>query len=143
MTNRVKLQLPNTIHHTSTLQIRISDLNYGNHVGNDNVVSMLHEARIQLLQHYNYTELNIHGLGLIMADIMVAYKHQMYYGDVVTIHTYITDLTVQAFNIYYKMLLPNKQNTIAIEAKTGMVFFDYTSNKIAKMPNNFATLFTM
>ena len=51
--------------------VRISDINYGNHLGNDSLVSIIHEARILWLKSLNYTELNIEGTGLIMSDLAV------------------------------------------------------------------------
>ncbi len=43
---------------SATLEVRISDINYGNHLGHDSLVSLLHEARVRFLRHLGYTELN-------------------------------------------------------------------------------------
>ena len=47
---RVKLQLPANFLFSTEIPIRISDINYGGHLGNDAVLSIVHEARIQFLQ---------------------------------------------------------------------------------------------
>ena len=44
---RIKLTLPERFPFTTTIPIRITDLNYGGHVGNDTVLALLHEARVQ------------------------------------------------------------------------------------------------
>ncbi|RMF54479.1 MAG: thioesterase, partial [Calditrichaeota bacterium] len=41
---RLKLTLPEKFHFTTELSIRISDVNYANHLGNDAVLSLIHEA---------------------------------------------------------------------------------------------------
>ena len=35
---------------TTTLDVRISDINYGNHLGHDSLISLLHEARMRFLK---------------------------------------------------------------------------------------------
>jgi YbgC/YbaW family acyl-CoA thioester hydrolase len=109
-------------------------LNYGNHVGNDSIVSLLHEARVQFLQQLGYTELNIEGIGLIMADLAISYKKQLFYGDIIAIEIAIDNITETGFSLYYKILITNKENAIAALARTNMVCFDYALQKISKIP---------
>ena len=44
---RIKVELPELFTFNTTIPIRITDLNYGNHVGNDTILSMIHEACVQ------------------------------------------------------------------------------------------------
>lgn len=53
---RLKLILPESFLFSTTIAVRITDLNYGNHLANDKVLSILHEARMQFFQHYGYSE---------------------------------------------------------------------------------------
>ena len=78
---RIKLELPETYTFSTLLPIRITDLNYGGHVGNDTVVSLLHEARMQYLSHYGYSELDLGGISLIMGDLAIEYKGEVFYGN--------------------------------------------------------------
>lgn len=63
---RIKLTPPEEFKFSTKIKVRITDINYGNHVGNDTFLSYLHEARMQYLNHFNYTELNVNGCSLIM-----------------------------------------------------------------------------
>jgi acyl-CoA thioester hydrolase len=132
---RTKLQFPEKIHFTTTIPVRIADINYGNHVGNDAVVSILHESRVQLLQSLGYTELNMEGTGLIMTDLLVEYKKQIFYPTLLTVAVAITITSTKGFDFYYQITLANTQ--IAVLAKTGMLCFDYTSQKITTIPASF------
>lgn len=72
--NRIKIDVPETFLFATTLQIRVTDLNYGGHVGNDSFLSLLQEARQQFLLSHGYRELSIAGVGLIMADVAIEFK---------------------------------------------------------------------
>ena len=71
---RIKIDFPNNIIATIKLKVRIGDINYGNHVGNDAFVLLIHEARIQWLQQNGFSEIDAGGAGLIMADLEIEYK---------------------------------------------------------------------
>lgn len=70
----MKLELPNRFQFTTDLNVRIGDINYGGHLGNDAMLSLIHEARVQFLKRLRYAEHNIEGVGIIMADAVVVYK---------------------------------------------------------------------
>ena len=59
---RIKIELPEIFSFTTTIPIRITDLNYGGHVGNDTILSIIHEARMQFLKNAGYTELDLEGM---------------------------------------------------------------------------------
>ena len=49
---RIKLNLPEQFLFSTNIAVRITDINYGGHVGNDSFLSLIHEARQQFLNHY-------------------------------------------------------------------------------------------
>lgn len=132
---RVKLVLPDTFSFSTRIPIRITDINYGGHTGNDTILSLIHEARMQFLKSFGYTELEIEGVGLIMGDVAIEFKSEVFYGDVLTVHVTASDFSRASFDIYYK-LLKNDGELVAL-AKTGMVCFDYGSKKIVSVPQAF------
>ncbi|MBD0333762.1 MAG: thioesterase, partial [Chitinophagaceae bacterium] len=73
---RIKVELPQQFIFHTTIPIRISDLNYGGHLGNDSILSLVHEARVQFLQQYNCKELDVYGVGLIMSDAAIEFKQE-------------------------------------------------------------------
>ena len=138
---RIKLTLPEHKIFTTKIAVRITDINYGNHLGNDALVSMLHEARMQWLTSLNYTEINIENAALIMADLAVEYKSESYYGDVFLIDIFIGEITKVSFEIFYNIYTMRKGESILIaKAKTGMVCYDYHAKKVVNIPEEFALL---
>ena len=129
---RIKIELPEKKLCVIELAVRISDINYGNHLGNDSLVSILHDARMQWLRSLNYTELNIDGTGLIMSDLSVEYTAESFYGDKLTITIFVDDISAAGFDLYYSI---TNQNDLSIaKAKTGMVCYNYEKKKVVSIP---------
>jgi acyl-CoA thioester hydrolase len=129
---RIKIALPKKFTFTTTIAIRISDINYGGHMGNDALLSILHEARVQYLLHHGYAELDIVGKSLIMADVAIEYKGEAFRGDVLTIEMAAHDFTKYGFDIIYRVT--NQEQKLIALAKTGMLCFDYTARKVISLP---------
>lgn len=131
---RVKILFPSNFIFSMQLSVRISDINYGGHVGNDSILTLVHEARIAFLKQSQLTELNCSGHGLIMADSAVQYKGESFHGDVLTIQIAIGNISTSAFDMFYKISTQRQDKTIDIAyVKTGMICFDYTNRKICTM----------
>jgi acyl-CoA thioester hydrolase len=133
---RVKVELPDKFDFFTIIQTRITDMNYGGHLGNDCFLSLIHEARIQFLQHYDYTELNFEGTSLIMADVALEFKHEIVYNNKIKIWVKADGFDKIGFDIFYLLeIIDNDNNKLAGKAKTGMLCFDYSTKKITAIPN--------
>ncbi len=132
---RVKLQIPEKILFETHIPVRITDINYGNHLGNDALVSILHEARVQWLASLNYTELDFAGVSLIMGDLAVEYKNEGFNKDVLTVKIAIGEISTVGFEIYYHIF--NQNNIEIAKAKTGIVCFNYKTRKVVALPEAF------
>jgi acyl-CoA thioester hydrolase len=134
---RVKIVLPSAFLFATQLPVRITDLNYGGHLGNDALLSLLHEARVQLLAHLGTAEVDpITKLGFIMADVAVEYKAEAFYGDVLTFEIGANDLSKYGFDLLY--LVKNQTGKEVARAKTGMLCFDYNTRKLRPVPPELA-----
>jgi acyl-CoA thioesterase FadM len=135
---RVKLKFPDQKPlFSATISVRIGDINYGNHVGNDAILSIIHEARMQMLRHFGYDEMNAGGNSLIMADVMIAYKGESFYGDILTVRIYAEEIMTHSFDLLYHIATTRNGALADIaHAKTGMVCFDYNDRKITSMTND-------
>ena len=139
---RIKLDLPTQfLQGTYQIPVRISDINYGNHTGNDSIVSIIHEARMQWLKQYNYSELNIDGVGLIMADLSIEFSNESFYGDVIIVELAVDEISKVSFDLYYLLTVNRDQNSIIIaKAKTGLVCYNYELKKITAIPPSLLTI---
>jgi acyl-CoA thioester hydrolase len=137
---RIELNLPDDFSFSTDVRVRISDINYGNHLGNDALLSLVHEARLQFLQSRGFSELDIDGCGLILTDAVIVYKSQGFHGDLLTILAAVGDFTKYGCDFFYKVIRKNGGKEVA-RAKTGIVFFDYNRQKVAPVPAAFLDAF--
>lgn len=129
---RIKINFTKPFIFSFSIPVRISDINYGGHVGNDSILSLIHEARMAFFKQWNFTELNAGGVGLIMADSVIQYKGEAFHGDQLLIEIYVDNLSSIAFDLFYKISTVRDEKTIDIAyAKTGMVCYDYEKKSIA------------
>ena len=132
---RIKVALPEQFAFSTTIPVRITDLNYGNHVGNDTILSMIHEARVQYLKQLGYGELDLAGVGVIMSDVAIEFKSELFYGEEVIVAVSVSDVTKISFDLYYKLEKRSGDITqLVAVAKTGMVCYDYGKKKVTAIP---------
>lgn len=140
---RIKIDLPGNKLADIKIPVRISDINYGNHLGNDAFVSIIHEARVQWLRQYEYSELNFDGAGLIMSELVVEFKNESLYGDIIQVDIYAGEITRVSFELFYKLTtIRNNAITILAKAKTGMITYSYEKKKPVPIPENALRLLT-
>lgn len=133
---RIHIDIPEPFIYTTTIDTRISDINYGHHVGHDTLISILHEARVRFLNHHGFNEGDINGTGLVIADMAVAYLSQSFYPDQLQIDITVADFNQYGCDIYYQASRAATRK-ILLKAKTGIVFFDYHNAKVAPIPDGF------
>jgi len=132
---RIKIDLPGKFCFVTKIPVRITDINFGGHVGNDTILSIVHETRAQFFKYCGYDELNFGGAGTIMSDVAIEYKNQLYYGDEIISSVAIGEITKVAFDLFYKLekKINDKLAPVAY-AKTWMVCYDYTLKKVVAIP---------
>lgn len=131
---RIKLDIPESLPFQTGIVVRVTDLNYGNHLGNDRMLAYLQEARVQWLTSLGLTELDAHGVGFMQVDAAIQYKTEGFYDDHIIIQVGTADWTAKSWDFVYRLILPDQENRILALAKTGMVAFDYATRKVVHVP---------
>lgn len=138
---RVTIDLPEEFQFSTDIPVRISDINYNNHLGHDSIITLIHEARVRFLNAHGFTELDIDGFGLVMTDLLVLYKAEVFYGEILSIEVDIRDFTKYGFDFVYR--ITNKEtDTEVARAKTGVLIYDYAKRKVVGIPKNFRSAMT-
>lgn len=133
---RIKIELPEHFSFSCQIPVRITDINYGGHVGNDTILSIVQEARMQFFNHLGYTELNFEGTGTIMADVAIEFKKELFYGDVVFASVAIGEISNIGFDLFYKLEKQTTGKKILLAAsKTTIVCYDYEKKKVVAIPD--------
>ena len=130
---RIKIAIPEQFSFSCQIPIRISDINYGGHVGNDTILTIVHEARMQFLKSLDFTEMDFGGKGMIMADAAIEFKNELFYGETIITSVAVTEISKISFELIYKLEKEKDRKIVAI-AKTAMICYDYTVKRITAIP---------
>ncbi len=132
---RIKIELPEKGIASFTIPVRITDINYGNHVGNNSLVEIIHEARVQFLNQHGFTELDAGGSALIMSELLVEFKNESFYNDVLEIKLFAGEISKKSFELFYLITVVRNEKLIIIaHAKTGMVCYNYQEKRVGLLP---------
>lgn len=138
---RLKLELPQKLLATVCIPVRITDINYGNHLAHNSLVEIIHEARVQFLNQHGFTELNVGGTALIMSELIVEFKNESFYKDLLQIKIFSGEITGVSFELFYEISVQRKEQKIIIAfAKTGMVCYNYDIKKVRGVPEKLKML---
>lgn len=134
---RVKLNLPTDPCFITEIDVGIGYINYGGHMGNDSALTLLHEARLRYFKSLGFvSEVDLGGAGIIQADAVVVYKSQAFWGDKLVVELGLEDVSSRSFDIVYRVRHAGDGRDV-LHAKTGIVFFDYSANKVTRIPEAF------
>lgn len=136
---RVSIDYPSNTLFSCALPVRITDINYGQHLAHDKLISMLHEARAQFFLHFGMQEANINGLSIILSDLAISYQAEAFHPDILTIDMALDDPSRCGCDMLYRVSKDSGKTRVAT-AKTGLVFFDYSIKKVATIPSDFKRL---
>jgi acyl-CoA thioesterase FadM len=134
--SRVRLEMPEAFSFSTEIAVRITDVNYGGHLGNDALLTLLHEARVRFLRSFGWSEMDVAGAAIIMTDAVIVYRHEAYPGDLLRVDIAVGDLQATACDIFYRVT-NGSTGVETARVKTGIAFFDYGKRKIVPMPDEF------
>lgn len=137
---RIKIEVPVTFPFSTPINIRVADINYGNHMANHVYLEFMQEARMKFFMHYGYSEKNIGGTGVIMGDAAIVFKHECFYGDILNIAVTATSFGSKSFDLIYRFTREG-DGEVVCEAKTGMVCYNYEIKASVEVPEAFRKLF--
>lgn len=132
---RLKIDLPAHFAYETALPVRVSDVNYGGHVGNDKILALMQEARTLFFRELGFnSEARLEGnVGEIMTDAAVVYKSESFLGDVLIIQVAVAELTRYGYTVYYRVFNKATGKDVA-HGRTAMACFDYVKRKLATVP---------
>ena len=128
---------PSAFSFVTTIPVRITDLNYGGHVGNDRILSIIHEARMQYLNKLGLSELSFGGAGLILKQVSIDFMKELFYGDNLQVSVAAGEFATVAFALFYKLeVIQESGRATAAMAKTTMVCYDYEKKKVSLLKDD-------
>ncbi len=138
---RLKLHFPEDQYYYSTLlTVRVTDINAGNHLGNDSMISMISEARARFLFEFGLPETARDGTGIIVTDLATTYRAEAHARDQLLFEVGVMDFNKYGGDITFRITRP-KDKTLVAMAKSGFVFFNYKTSQVVAMSDEFRSKF--
>ena len=124
---RINIELPESFHFSTEIPIYIGHINYGHHLDNAQLISLISEARVRFLKSMGYSEMDVEGVGIIVADVAAQYRSEAFHGE-----TLVAEMGANDFNKYGKA-----SGREVARGKHGIMFFDYTARQATSVPPAF------
>jgi acyl-CoA thioester hydrolase len=136
---RVKLAPLDHYQNIYKTTVEVTDINYGNHLGNDALVGMVHRARVHFLHWLGASENDLGDgkTGILLADLIVNYREESFLFDKLSVESSIGEVRSKGFRMFHKITAEHGR-LIAL-AETGVVAFDYQKRKVARIPESFVS----
>ncbi|MDK9725083.1 MAG: thioesterase family protein [Sterolibacteriaceae bacterium MAG5] len=133
---RIRIDLPDRFVFATEIPLYIGHINYGHHLDNAALLALVSEARVRFFKAIGYTELDVEGLGIIVADAAVQYLAEAFHGDVLVFEMTPVDFNKYGCDLVWRATAKGDGRAVA-RGKTGILFFDYAARKPAPVPTAF------
>ena len=136
---RVRLSKPSPVVFSTEIEVRITDLNYGNHLGHMELIGLLHEARVRFLRSVGMAELDVEGTVLMVVDLAVSYRAEAHVDQILVIDIGLSLSGSRGIAFAYEVRDRESGGTVAL-ARIGTVFADRRTRRLAGVPEVFRRL---
>ncbi|MDE2585310.1 MAG: thioesterase family protein [Betaproteobacteria bacterium] len=133
---RIDIPLPEKFLFSTELPLYIGHINYGGHLDNALLLTLVSEARVRFFKSLGYTELDVEGVGIVVVDAALQYKSEAFHGETMVLEMTPADLNKYGCDLMWRMSDRASGREVA-RGKTGIVFFDYGPRKVARVPEGF------
>ena len=134
---RIRIELPDRFVFSTEVPIYIGHINYRHHLDNAVLLSLVSEARVRFFEFLGYTEMDVEGAGIIVADAAVQYLAEAFHGEVLVIEMTPVEFNKYGCDLVYRIREKQSGREVA-RGKTGILFFDYAARKPVAVPARFA-----
>ena len=133
---RLQIDLPDSFAFRTEVPLLLSHINYGGHLDNALLLTLVSEARVRFFRSLGYQELDVEGVGIVVADAALQYKSEAFHGEIMVIEMAAWEFGKYGCDLPWRMSDLATGREVA-RGKSGIVFLDYSTRKIAPVPPAF------
>ena len=133
---RIKIQLLTEFSFSTEIPIYIGHINYGHHLDNAQLIALVAEARVRFFKSLGYRELDVEGVGIIVADVAAQYRSEAFHGETLVVSMAANDFNKYGCDLVWQLCDKATGREVA-RGKHGIMFFDYAERKPAAVPPAF------
>ena len=117
--------------------VRVGDINYGGHLGNDKYLLLFHDARLAFLASLGASEKDIGGgTSMIMSEAHLRFQAQAFLGDELEVSVRPRDVMASRFTLDYEVTRIGDGAGVA-SGYTVLAAFDYAMQRVTRLPKAF------
>ena len=133
---RVTLKEQKSYEFSHPLTVRVTDINYAGHLGNEALLGLIHEARASFMRALNFNTLldKNRSVGLIIADLAVNFKAEVFAHEKIIIDSQIDELSKKSLRLFHRI---RKGEQLVALVETGLVAYAYQERKVTVLPDEF------
>jgi len=133
---RIHIDLPEHFGFSTDLPLYIGHINYGGHLDNALLLTLVSEARARFFKALGYRELDVEGVGIVVADAALQYRSEAFHGETMAVEMAAAEFSKYGCDLLWRMSDKATGREVA-RGKTGIVFLDYATRKVALVPAGF------
>lgn len=130
---RIKIALPEKFVFSTEIPIYIQHINYGHHLDNAALLMLVAEARVRFFKHFGWSELDVGGPGIVVADVAAQYRSEAFHGETLIAEFAADDFADYGCDLVWRLSDQASGREVA-RGKHGIVFFDYATRSKVKVP---------
>lgn len=133
---RIHIDLPEHFEFFTELPLYVGHINYGGHLDNALLLTLVSEARARLFKWLGFAEMDVAGAGIVVADAALQYRSEAFYGEVMVVSMTAHEWSRYGCDLPWLMCDKESGREVA-RGKTGIVFLDYATRKLVPVPPEF------
>ncbi|WP_374481848.1 acyl-CoA thioesterase [Zoogloea sp.] len=133
---RIQIELPEQFLFSTDIPIYITHINKAQHLDNAALIALLSEARVRFFRSFGYDELDVEGVGIVVADAALQYKSEAFHGETLVFSMAPADYNKYGFDLMWTVADKASGREVA-RGKMGILFFDYAAKRAALIPPAF------
>jgi acyl-CoA thioester hydrolase len=118
---------------STSIEVRLSDINYAMHVGSTQMAGIVHDARYRVLTSLGFNEGNL-GDGktsIVIGDLAIQFKSEAFLGTVLTVESHFDEIAEKGFRLFHRI----KHGGVLIAlAETGIICYNYQERRPVQVP---------
>ncbi|MED5238296.1 MAG: thioesterase family protein [Pseudomonadota bacterium] len=133
---RVNIQFPdNPIFHYSMV-ISKDHENIAGHLAHDKVVTIIGDCRDAWFASLGFPGCVVDGISIVNSDLMLMYIAEAFHGDELNLELAMADINKYGGDMLLRATRQQDGSEV-FRAKSGFVFFDYSTRKVTPRPKGF------
>ncbi len=134
---RTRLKRQPEYPYSTSLDVRVADLNYGGHLGFDRLLGLAHQARVQLFSQLDASELDLGDgkTGVVVSDLVVNYVGEAFLNDRLTFYLAPLEIGKGSFRLAHRVVHQDGKPVALIDI--GLVAFDLAQHSPTVLPEPF------